>query len=341
MTSKKIFSITGKEVPKQEPSQSYDEKIAETSLVSRLSYWNGLHVFNILGGCALAMSVLTLIPRHNSILDQTYWYEIIFPIGFAIFIWAAAKLLDLCVLIGKDKLISIGLFVKIFFTSFLTHVTLFCSIYLIGTRIQGYNHPYPHVYTICLLLTLIIGILSTPFLIPPKFFKEEDFKRKMKMFILYDFCWFMVSFPKIFVANMFDQLGHTDAQCIIALLIQISKKCTAYVITKVIHRLIGAENERANVLVATSINVSYGVFAATKIAGARVPTVFCMVAIEILIQLRMTYQIVKLHKKVNLHGNETINSDERKTVLRLVLAELCEGLIHLALSWHSTDLIRN
>ena len=103
-----------------------------------------------------------------------------------------------------------------------------------------------------------------------------------------------------------------------------------FIIRKVIHRLIGSGNERANVLVAVTINVSYGFFAATKIAGARVATVLCMVVLEILMQLKMTYQIVKLHKKVNLCGDETLNSDKRKALLRLVLAELCEGLVHLA-----------
>ena len=72
MATEKIFSITGKEVPKQEPSQSSDEEIAETSFAPRFNYWNGLHVFSILGGCTLAMSALTLIPRHNSILYQKY-----------------------------------------------------------------------------------------------------------------------------------------------------------------------------------------------------------------------------------------------------------------------------
>ena len=330
MATKKIFSITGKEVPKQELPQSYDDRIAGTSLVSRVSYWNGLHVFSILFGCGLAMSALTLIPRHNSILDQTYWYEMIFPVAFARFMWAAVKVLDLDVLIGKDKLSLISLLLKIFFTSFLIHVTLFCSIYLIWTRIQGHNHPYPQVGTVCFLPTMIIGILSTPFLLPSKVFEEEDFKRKMKMFILYDFCWFMDSFARIFLGFMFDQLAYTYAQWIIAILVLICQSCTAFVITKVIHRLIGSENERANILVAVTTNFSYGFFVTTLMADASIATVFWMEALEILIQFNMTYQIFKLHKKLNLYGNETINSEKRKAVVDLVLTELCEGLIHLA-----------
>ena len=329
MGTKKIFSISGKEVTKEELPQSYDDRIAETALVSRVSYSNGLHVFSILFGCGLAMSASTLIPRHNSILDQTYWYEMIFPVGIARLLWAAAKVQDLNALIRKKKLKSISLLLKIFFTSFLIHVTLFCSIYLIWTRIQGRNHPYPHVGTVCFFPTMIIGILSTPFLLPPKVFEEEDFKRKMKMFILYDLCCFMDSFTRGFLGWMFDQLANTYAQCIIAILILICQSCTAFVITKVIHRLIGSETEGSNILVAVTINFNYGWFVANLMMDASLATVFCMEALEILTQFKMTYQIFKLHKKVNSYGNETINSDKRKAVIELVLAELCEGLIHL------------
>ena len=52
------------------------------------------------------------------------------------------------------------------------------------------------------------------------------------------------------------------------------------------------------------LNVSYGVFAATKLVGLRSSTIFCMIALEILLQHNMAYQIVKMHKKVSSDGNE-------------------------------------
>ena len=92
----------------------------------------------------------------------------------------------------------------------------------------------------------------------------------------------------------------------------------------------GAENEMANVLVAVTVNVSYGVFATTKLVGLRSSTICCMIALGILLQHNMAYQIVKMHKKVSSDGNEKFDLEKRKAFLRLVLAELCEGLVHMA-----------
>ena len=330
MASEKIFSITGKEIRKQKASQKKDDKIAEKSLISSIRYWNGFHVFSVLSGCGLAMSTLTLIPRHNSILHQEYWFEIILPIGFLRLIWAAAKVLDLNVLIENDKLRSIVLFLKIFFTSFVTQVTLYCSSYFFWTRILGHNHPMPLVGIACTLPTSIIQILSTPFLINSKLLEEEDFKRKMKFFVLHDICWFMTIFMRIFLSRIFDLLEDTNAQCIIALLILIMKKFMTCVLTKVVHRMIGNENEGAKVLVAVSINVCFGFWAATKLAGARNATLFCMVVLDILMQANMTHQIVKIHKKLSVQENEKSKLERRTAILRLVVAELCEGLVPLA-----------
>ena len=44
----------------------------------------------------------------------------------------------------------------------------------------------------------------------------------------------------------------------------------------------------------------------------------------------MSYQIVKLHKKVTNFENDQARMDKQKAVLKLLLAELCEGLIPLA-----------
>ena len=76
MTSEKIFSITGKEIPKEKPCSKNNDTTAETSDISKISYRHGLHVFTILIGCGLAMSILALIPRHNSVENQTYWFEV-------------------------------------------------------------------------------------------------------------------------------------------------------------------------------------------------------------------------------------------------------------------------
>ena len=56
MSNEKIFSITGKEVLKEQSCSKKDDRKDEGPEVSTISYRSGLHVFTILFGCGLTMS---------------------------------------------------------------------------------------------------------------------------------------------------------------------------------------------------------------------------------------------------------------------------------------------
>ena len=60
MTTEKIFSITGKENSEETSCSKNDDGKTEASVVSNISYINGLHVITILVGCGLAMSKYVL-----------------------------------------------------------------------------------------------------------------------------------------------------------------------------------------------------------------------------------------------------------------------------------------
>ena len=56
--------------------QNYEEEQESAPWLEKdASYWNGLYAPLILGVCILTTSILTLIPRHNSIAYQEYWFE--------------------------------------------------------------------------------------------------------------------------------------------------------------------------------------------------------------------------------------------------------------------------
>ena len=52
--------------------------------------------------------------------------------------------------------------------------------------------------------------------------------------------------------------------------------------------------------------------------------------VEFLMQLNMSYQIVKTHRKTATHGGGKFKMERKNAILRLVLAELCEGIVPLA-----------
>ena len=74
MISSKVSVISVQPEPNQSRlnSERWQNVQLGISNEGNVSYWDGLHVFSILGACALVLSIQTLIPRHNSIIYQNY-----------------------------------------------------------------------------------------------------------------------------------------------------------------------------------------------------------------------------------------------------------------------------
>ena len=330
MTAEKIFVITNMELSKEITSSKNKERKEQPPVFSTFNFSHGLHILSILGSSGVAISVLTLIPRHNSILESVYWFEILLPAGVGMISMATNCFLDLSILMRRKPLISIDLYLKIVMVSTMTFLTSYCLCYVLWATILQYNPPMPFFGLIGIQSAFVAQLISIPFFIPFKFMKKEQFKCKLKIFILYESFWVMVSILKVMLARTFKKFESTDAQCIIAFLIPITQEFTNFVLSKLMIRIVGSENEKANVLVRVSINFSYDLFIAVSLVDARSTTIFCMAVIEFLTQVKMSYQIVKLHKKVTIIGNERFQNDKNKAVLTLLLAELCEGLVPLA-----------
>ena len=84
----------------------------ENSSVKNTSYWNLLRVFGILTGCALVLFSQTLIPRHNSIVFQEYWFEINLPVSIVMLVATAGRILEAYIFTKCKQLISIRVFSK-------------------------------------------------------------------------------------------------------------------------------------------------------------------------------------------------------------------------------------
>jgi len=243
------------------------------------------------------MSVVGLIPRHNSILEQSYWFEIIFPAEFGTALLATLKVLDFFLWTKKRSLVTFRFLAKYYSVVLLTWITSFSVSYIIWTQILEYNHPMPLFGILCIFTDRAVELASLPLLLQSHGLEESGFKMKLKCFCLYSLLWFMMIFWRVGLLLIFNKLENTNAQCIIALLVPMSKKFWTYILAKVMHRAVGTENEGANVGLAVGINVTFSLFIATKMVGARVATIICMSSVEILMQLKMSYQIVKLNKK--------------------------------------------
>ena len=115
----------------------------------------------------------------------------------------------------------------------------------------------------------------------------QEVKRKLNNFVRYQLLWYMVRFLTQFIDAIFRRLKNTDAQCIIGFLVPGAKKITYLAFSKVVRKMVGTENEKANVLLTVTINVSFGLFIAIVLIGARITTMICTMIVEFLVQLNL------------------------------------------------------
>ena len=117
-----------------------------------------------------------------------------------------------------------------------------------------------------------------------------------------------------------------------AIMLPCVKEGNKRILTKQVQRMAGGDNEASNVLLGIIINVHYSLFIATRLSGSQIPTIICMTTIEFMLHLKMTYNLVQLQNKIGLDQNATkdLKIAKKKATIKLVLAELCEGMVPLA-----------
>ena len=330
MPSSNIFSIAVREAEKEAEPKYKLKHYKGYQDIKTVTYWNGLHIFGILGICALVISFQTTIPRHNSLLQPDYWFEISFPAGMAIFLMTTTMTMTYIILVGSHWFLSVHLFFNIFILLFCFWLTLYCASYIIWTYFLEYNHPMPFIGPISYYPVHLLSIMVFWILLPMNRKMGNKFKVRQKQFIFYRLLLTIIFLANEILSTIFTALGDTELQFVVAILIQLFKGCGKFVLSKQMHKMVGTENEMAEVTLGISINFTYGLFIATRIAGARTSTAICIVIADLVLQLIMSYKIVHLHKKVVQRRNASNEKEKQKEIRKLVLAEMCEGLVTLA-----------
>ena len=242
----------------------------------------------------------------------------------------AMIVLDFRILFERSSFVTIRFFMKNYLFTFLTWIIYFCMSYIIWTIILEYNHPMPMVNQYGFVPTKVASFSSLLLMLPKSFLNDEESKKKLKRFVLYQLSWQLLHVLKALLIAAFNKLENTDAQCVMALLVPIAEGFATFLLTKIMNTIVGKDNERANFSLEVQINFHFRLFVATYLLGARTATVIATMVSDILLQMIMTYEIVKWHKKATVEQNEIYKKKKRNAILTLVLAELCEGLAPLA-----------
>ena len=333
MSSYQISTINVQETTHNIKRTEKDDPKNERILVENASYWNVLHVFTVLGTSALFLSPQLLIPRQNSIYYPSYWYEINILGGTVSFI-ASVKLLLECAIYMKEKsLCTITVFLKLYLCRILPMIGLFYSSHYLWTTIMDLRHPMPLLGIFVFFGTWLVFLCTLSFgiMFPKQLTLNDEFRYKVRIYLVHDIWWFVMSLQKDILSFAFKNINGS-LQLLFALLIPAAKEINKRVLSKLVSKIAGNDNEKANDVLNICVNIHYSLFVAIRLNGAETQTVISFIIVEFLMHFWMTHKIIRHTKRVtaDLEQSKIINKRKKSAIMRLILAELVEGIVPLS-----------
>ena len=327
-----IISLPAGSLQIQEPEVKDDAETIISNISNKARPWHTLYVFIILGACIMWLSIVTLIPRQNSILYPDYWYD-------------SAIVLVLCItttyVLGQGMESTIytnSIFLITFkrFFSLCLWIMLACVVgygisYVVWVMFLGYNHPMPLLALCVSQVSWIVSLVAIWLLFPTELRSKTEYKKKLTFYIFYELWYFFMLNLNQGLNVLFEALS-LDLQWIMAFVIPLFREINHWILSKIITKSAGNDNEAANVLLDVSVSTSFGTFVAVQLASANNITVYSFLGVEFSIHMFICFQIIHFKRKIDFEDitKEDMRKMKKQKLMNLLLSEIVEALVPLA-----------
>ena len=303
------------------PKNRYSKK-------KNFTYSYAFHIITILLFCAILEIPLLWIPRTNSIVYQSYWLEFNLPLVFWMILMAGNDLLNLIIWSKEDALRSVFVLFRLYTLYTMAWIIPYIFGHWIWCTYLGYYHPIPYL-GFNLIIVQIVFMVGIWFVLPLELLSKPDFRTKLKIYTLYFLWTLIIMIQNEILAFLFKNLP-ADWQWIMAFLIPSLREVDKWIRTKMVNKMAGTQDESARVLLGIAINLFYSLFVAIRFVGAEKETAFLIMTVDFVLHLRMTLQTIRICNTVTNQDDESHALERRKSITKLVLAELTEGIVPMA-----------
>ena len=321
-----ISVISNKEITLAETNENNKKKESKFSLKD-LFETLGISAFGIIGFTCFFTIPWTLIPRTDSIIYQSHWMEVLLPWATTLLLITGTQVLELRTWTKEKELMSIWNYLKIYSMHLIPYAILYFLSYIIWSVYLQFNHPLPNLFFI-LMPVFTIRAIEYWFLLPSNLLSKEDFRQKLKMYTFY-FLWIQ---PSIMIREVLASL-YVDPpggfQFLIPFMVVGCREVDSRVRSIMVTKMAGEKDEDAISLLTVTITTEYSIFNAIRLVGAEWSTLCCTVGIDFILNLKMTLQIIKEHKKITNEGTKIVNAEKNFKITTLILAEMIEGFTPL------------
>ena len=314
--------------------QSEENPVEEDDTTKGASCWNALYSFVVLAACVMNASVLTLVPRKNSILYPEYWYEGLFCVIIGVCVrYSAVHILELFIFTRIHSLRTIKHFAKVFIICSLSFAIPYCVAYVTWTFHMGYNHPLPFVGLFIVLADLVAcctNVVALWFSLPNDRSAREDLQKKVKVYMVYAI-WFIL---QNLMHEILSVAANSSVQWAIILLLPLTRILCTWVALKIIQKIPETNNEEINFLVMTVFMISYTSYTTARLSSLNQTTVYGLLIVEMVLHVHDTYQIIR--QNIRVEGDTQsiesgiMNSNRITSIQKLAMSEFTEAVLPFA-----------
>ena len=115
MRNNRVFIISANSERDEDEERSVDELSTKLKTIENdASYWNLLHIGTIICISVIQLTIIMLIPRHNSIIYPFYWFEIPIATLFSSIIVAFNIMASIYLFTNQKALLKFAIFLKFY-----------------------------------------------------------------------------------------------------------------------------------------------------------------------------------------------------------------------------------
>ena len=314
------------------PPNQVTEAETNRNITTNASYWNALYPPLILGICILSTSILTLIPRHNSLAYPEYWFEmaIILVLAFSISS-TVSYVMEVFIYMNLKSIASVWIVARHFTITLLAYgipYGLFCFSW---TNILHYNHPMPFLAYFTGITSWLLTLPFVWFLIPLHLRKKREYKIKTIMYILYSVVWMLITIQRMALSILFKVLSD-ELQFLMAIFVPFCRSFDSWALSKLVFKMSGEENEAGRTFLNVSVTLSFAIFVAVMLASSNDFTVYCTLGVEFFLHLKSCFYIIRNKNRSQTDQLQTITKaiEEQREIEEMILSETVEALVPLA-----------
>jgi len=264
-----------------------------------------------------------------------YWWDLIIPasLGYSLYI-ALNSQLECKLIFRFDFLDNFRLFVRLYVVTVLAGIISFCTSHLIWTVWLGNHHPVPFTGLIGWFMNLV-HFVHLWFEFPSEARKEPSVRRRIRYYFLYRLWFLFYGLQKLTLKIMFDKIPIV-IQWIMAIIFPLVRELNLWILSKLLEKSANYNSTIGLVpkLTATvAVNIVHAFFVAMMLANSSTEiTSYAILAVEFILNLYASYQIIKLHRKTvskDCLETEAILIEKKEETVQLCAIETVEFLVPL------------